>query len=162
LPDVAAPSGRARWRSSCENAPNLGSSLFGPVRSSAIRLLVSPSDYATSLFGPVRSSAIRLLVSPSDYATRGSALLFGISRSALPAWDQENGAAQSDSRPHRALHDRHKSQGELTPSVVPRGTSIRRRRNSGVAGRSTGMVRRRQARPLASNGIPCHQSTCDA
>ncbi len=60
---------------------------------------------------------------PLATAARGSALLFGISRLALPAWDQENGAAQSDSRPHRALHDRHKSQGELTPSIVPRGTS---------------------------------------
>jgi hypothetical protein len=51
---------------------------------------------------------------PSGDATRGSALLFGISRMALPAWDQGNGAAQSDSRPDRAPHDRHKSRGELT------------------------------------------------
>jgi hypothetical protein len=38
---------------------------------------------------------------------------------------------QSDSRPDRAEpNDRHKNPSELTPSIVPRGTSIRRRRNS--------------------------------
>jgi hypothetical protein len=39
-------------------------------------------------------------VSPAmGNAARGSALLFGISRLALPAWDQGDGAEQSDSRP---------------------------------------------------------------
>src|SRR5260221_3677826 len=125
----------------CKFARNRGSSLFGLLRSSTI-----------SLFAPVRPAM----------PARGSALLFRISRSALPAWDQGNGAAQSHSPPDRALSDRHKSHSELSPSIVPRGTWIRRRRNSRVSGRSAGTVRWRQARPLSSNGIPCHRSTCDA
>jgi hypothetical protein len=92
---------------------------------------------------------------PLATAARGSVLLFGISRLALPAWDQENGAAQSDSRPHRALHDRPKSQGELTPSIVPRGTS--RRRWPGSAS-----VRRRPAWLPSSSGIRSCRSTCGA
>jgi hypothetical protein len=48
-----------------------------------------------------------------------------------PSMGSGDGVEQSDSRPDRAEpHDRHKSPSELTPSIVPRGTSIRRRRNS--------------------------------
>src|ERR1700733_4271903 len=36
---------------------------------------------------------------PSGNAARGSAPLFGISGLALPAWDQGDGAEQSDARP---------------------------------------------------------------
>src|SRR5436309_3366742 len=61
--------------------------------------------------------------------SRESPLLFGISSSAVPAWDQRNGADQSDSRPDH-MCDRHKSPSELVPSIVPRSTSIRRQRNS--------------------------------
>jgi hypothetical protein len=120
------------------------------------------AELGSSLFGGLRSSAFRLSASPTFEVTRGSSLLFGISSSALPSWDQENETAQSDARPDRAWRDRYKSHSELAPSIVPRGTSIRRRRNSRVSGRSAGTVRRRQARPLSSNGIPCHRSTCDA
>ena len=63
-------------------------------------------------------------------ALRGSALLFGMSRLALPAWDQGDGAAQSDSRPDRVWRGRHKSEGELVPSVLPRGTSRSKLRSS--------------------------------
>ena len=44
----------------------------------------------------------------------------------LPAWDQENGAAQSDSRLDRGWRDRRKTPSELASSIVPRGTSSAR------------------------------------
>jgi hypothetical protein len=81
----------------------------------------------SSLFGGLRSSAFRSLASPILKVTRGSALLFGISSSALPSWDQENEAAQSDSRPDRGSRGRHKSPGELASSIVPRGTATAKR-----------------------------------
>lgn len=44
----------------------------------------------------------------------------------LPAWDQENGAAHSDSLLDRDWCDRRKSPSELASSFAPRGTSSAR------------------------------------
>jgi hypothetical protein len=105
-------------------------------------------------------------VSPAmGNAARGSALLFGISRLALPAWDQGDGAEQSDSRPgyelaagtrakanspHPSSREGHRSAGGGTRDCLSFGRKPRR------------PVRRQRARPLSSSGIPCHRSTCDA
>jgi len=62
-----------------------------------------------------------VLYCPVGDASRGSEVLFGISSSAVPAWDQGNGADQSDSRPDRMECDRRKAPSELVPSIVPRG-----------------------------------------
>jgi hypothetical protein len=53
-------------RGTCQSAPNIGSSLFGVLRSSVFEL---PTLLAVDVF-------------------RGASLLFGIGASALPAWDQ--------------------------------------------------------------------------
>src|SRR5208283_980986 len=63
----------------------------------------------SSLFGRLRSSTFRLFTSPMFVVTRGFSLLFGISSSALPVWDQEDEAAQSRSRSDRGRLDRHKT-----------------------------------------------------
>src|SRR5579859_3289639 len=135
-------------------------------RSTIWRLCQSARKRGSSLFGGFRSSAFGLVCTLAGDASRGSSLLFGISSSAVPAWDQGNGADQSDSRPdHHMECDRHKSPSELVPSIVPRGTSIRRRRNSsfGVADRGFPCsVRCWPATSLSSSGILYRRSTCDA
>jgi hypothetical protein len=65
------------------------------------------TDAEWALVAPFRLFSIRPIgvkrfqaVSPAmGNVARGSALLFGIGRLALPAWDQGDGAEQSDSRP---------------------------------------------------------------
>jgi hypothetical protein len=57
---------------------------------------------------------------------RGLVLLFGIGTSALPSWDFEDEAEQSNGRPCRLTNGRSKRTCELTSSVVPRGTSFHR------------------------------------
>ena len=59
--------------------------------------------YGSSLFGTLRSSVFRPLRCSAVNIFRGSALLFGISSVAPPAWDQKNEMAQSDARPDRAV-----------------------------------------------------------
>jgi hypothetical protein len=54
---------------------------------------------------------------------RGPVLLFGMSALALPVWDQEDGAEQAIARPCRLLNGGDSRDNELTPSIVPRGTS---------------------------------------
>jgi hypothetical protein len=61
------------------------------------------SELGSSLFGTLRSSVFRPLRCSAVNIFRGSALLFGISSVAPPAWDQKNEMAQSDARPDRAV-----------------------------------------------------------
>jgi hypothetical protein len=69
--------------------------LTGSVRCGAIAPGATLPFGGSSLFGPLGSSAFRLFRHPLGNVARGSALLFGISRLALPAWDQGDGAEQS-------------------------------------------------------------------
>jgi hypothetical protein len=56
-------------------------------------------------------------------ATRGVLLLFGMDTVALPGWDEEDEAEQSEGRAYRCSYGRHKLRSDLTSSFVPRGTS---------------------------------------
>ena len=56
-------------------------------------------------------------------AARGALLLFGMDTVALPGWDEEDEAEQSEGRPYRCSYGRHKLRSDLTSSFVPRGTS---------------------------------------
>jgi len=58
----------------------------------------SACNFGSSLFGGLRSSTFRPSIPLIFSVTRGPSLLFGISSLALPAWDQKDEAAQSDSR----------------------------------------------------------------
>jgi DDE domain len=82
---------------------NKGSSLFGPLRSSA--------------FKPFGSSAIDIF--------RGSALLFGISSLALPAWDQRMRRSNLTRVLIAPRRERYETPSELTSFIVPRRTSFR-------------------------------------
>ena len=56
-------------------------------------------------------------------AARGALLLFGMDTVALPGWDEEDEAEQSEGRAYRCSYGRHKLRSDLTSSFVPRGTS---------------------------------------
>jgi hypothetical protein len=66
----------------------------------------------------------------------------------------------------RAESDWHKSHGELTSSIVPRGTSIHQQAelsNLPLSGlRSGGSIKRRPERFPSSSGTLCHHSRCGA
>ena len=55
-------------------------------------------------------------------AARRALLLFGMDTAALPGWDEEDEAEQSEGRPYRCSYGRHKLRSDLTSSFVPRGT----------------------------------------
>ena len=55
-------------------------------------------------------------------AARGALLLFGMDTVALPGWDEEDEAEQSEGRAYRCSYGRHKLRSDLTSSFVPRGT----------------------------------------
>ena len=55
-------------------------------------------------------------------AARRALLLFGMGTEALPVWDEEDEAEQSEGRPYRCSYGRHKQRSDLTSSFVPRGT----------------------------------------
>ena len=59
-------------------------------------------------------------------AARRALLLFGMDTAALPVWDEEDEAEQSEGRPYRCSYGRHKQRSDLTSSFVPRGTSSAR------------------------------------
>jgi hypothetical protein len=56
-------------------------------------------------------------------AARRALLLFGMDTAALPGWDEEDEAEQSEGRPCRCSYGRRKQRSDLTSSFVPRGTS---------------------------------------
>ncbi len=64
------------------------------------------------------------------------------------------------------IADRHKSPGELTPSIVPRGTTIRRLAELEISfsfgTRRHGPFRQKPECSPWSSGTPCRPSTCDA
>ena len=81
----------------------------------------------------------------------------------LPAWDQENGAAQSDSRLDRGWRDRRKNPSELASSIVPRGTSSARADleelllllPSSSCGQAAGLTCRVQRKSVPSRHMRC-------
>ena len=104
--------------------------------------------------------------------TRGSSLLFGIGSSALPLWDQEDEVAQSGARSDRVQRPAQELR-ELTSSLVPRGTSIRRLAKLGyspvlafsVLARGVPakqLIRGAPARSPLSNETPFHRTKCGA
>ena len=109
-----------------------------------------------SLFGRWWSSAFRLTT--PIFVARGPALLFGISRSALPAWDQQEETEQSDSRTDRGRAIDTRAQSELVSSIVPRGTSLR-----WIVAPTVWRSSLRLSAPFPlSSGTRFHHSTCDA
>jgi hypothetical protein len=82
-------------------------------------------NFGSSLFGLLRSSTSRPLGSSAFDIFRGSALLFGISSLALPAWDQGMRRPNLTRVLIAPRRERYKSLSELTSSIVPRRTSIR-------------------------------------
>jgi hypothetical protein len=65
-----------------------------------------------------------MLLGPRKFfdAARRALLLFGMDTAALPVWDEEDEAEQSEGRPYRCSYGRHKQEIDLTSSFVPRGT----------------------------------------
>ena len=97
-------------------------------------------------------------------AARRALLLFGMDTEALPVWDEEDEAEQSEGRPYRCSYGRHKQRSDLTSSFVPRGTPSARGGNRNFVLTSIQAWRRHQAEAASSfvqrNSVPSTQMRC--
>ncbi len=98
-------------------------------------------------------------------AARRALLLFGMDTEALPVWDEEDEAEQSEGRPYRCSYGRHKQRSDLTSSFVPRGTPSARAAETSLCVSVSRQVRRRHQAEADSpfvqrNAVPSTQMRC--